>query len=145
VTAKLAVSLYGRATETVQEAARLQDILVKEEDGGTASVMWPTPEGSSQLVAPLDVVQGLVAKLERMNLGMHEPLRSKVDLLTSHESGDGDPSEYYSWTFHESADLSRNLEPSAPQVSLMETSSEMDSGAEGRPRGVNIAAPSTTL
>jgi len=76
--------------------ARLQDILVKEGAGGTASVMWLTPAGPSQLVATMDVVQGLLAKLERMNLAMHEQLRSKVDLLTSNESCDGEPSEYQS-------------------------------------------------
>ena len=86
MTAKLAVSLHERALETVQKAEQLRNILWKEGGEGTASVLWPTTAGLYELIAELEVVKGLVTKLKRMNLEMHERLRSKVDLLTSDAS-----------------------------------------------------------
>jgi len=61
-------------------------------------MMWPTPAGPAQLMAMIDVVQGLVANLEKMNMEMQDQLRSKEDLLTSEESDDPNQSKYYSYT-----------------------------------------------
>ena len=86
---------------------------------GSASVLWLTPAGLSELVGECEVVKGLVLKLERMNLEMQERLRSKVDLLTSDASAEEELSKYHSWTCQESTAQRRcmSVKPSAPQES----------------------------
>jgi len=118
---------------------------------GMASMMWPTPAGLARLMATIDVVQGLVAKLERMNVEMQDQLRCNEDLLTIDKSDDLGQSKYYLYTCpNESRDY---MTPSAPAASLMSMSSETKSGAGsvapentlgGRPRIAGSAAPENT-
>jgi len=68
--AEVTARLIENAKKAGEEAIRLGDAVRKGRTEAEATMMWPIPSGMAQITATMDVVQGLAAKLERMNVEM---------------------------------------------------------------------------